>query len=58
MAKASVAAGVDSVMIEVHPNPGKALSDGPQSLTWEGFEELMRDLPNLANPFERIKDKV
>jgi 3-deoxy-7-phosphoheptulonate synthase len=49
MAKASVAAGADSLMIEVHPNPSKALSDGAQSLTWEGFEELMRDLPNVAN---------
>ncbi|KYC36773.1 3-deoxy-7-phosphoheptulonate synthase [Scytonema hofmannii PCC 7110] len=57
MAKASVAAGVDSLMIEVHPNPSKALSDGPQSLTWEGFEELMRDLPNMANAFESMKAK-
>ena len=37
MAKAAIAAGTDSLMIEVHPNPAKALSDGPQSLTPERF---------------------
>lgn len=40
-AMAAVASGTDSLMIEVHPNPAKALSDGPQSLTLEGFEKLM-----------------
>jgi 3-deoxy-7-phosphoheptulonate synthase len=44
MAKAAIAAGADSLMIEVHPNPAKALSDGPQSLTPEGFASLMQDL--------------
>ncbi len=43
MAMAAVAAGTDSLMIEVHPNPAKALSDGPQSLTPERFDRLMRD---------------
>lgn len=41
MAMAAIAAGADSLMIEVHPNPAKALSDGPQSLTIEAFEQLM-----------------
>ena len=41
MAMAAVAAGADSLMIEVHPNPAKALSDGPQSLTPERFDRLM-----------------
>src|SRR3990172_2602849 len=41
MSCASVAAGADGLMIEVHPTPEKALSDGPQSLTFEKFEELM-----------------
>ncbi|PMB09282.1 3-deoxy-7-phosphoheptulonate synthase, partial [Fischerella thermalis CCMEE 5282] len=41
MAMASIAAGCDSLMIEVHPNPKKALSDGPQSLTPEAFDQLM-----------------
>jgi 3-deoxy-7-phosphoheptulonate synthase len=44
MALASLAAGADSLMIEVHPNPAKALSDGPQSLTPERFEELVKEM--------------
>jgi len=38
MAMAAIAAVADSLMIEVHPNPAKALSDGPQSQTPERFE--------------------
>ncbi|NJM72034.1 MAG: 3-deoxy-7-phosphoheptulonate synthase [Scytonema sp. RU_4_4] len=53
MAKASVAAGTDSLMIEVHPNPSKALSDGPQSLTPEQFVELMQEIAPLAQFFGR-----
>lgn len=44
MALASIAAGTDSLMIEVHPNPAKALSDGPQSLNPEKFDRLMGEL--------------
>ncbi len=44
MARAAIAAGADSLMIEVHPNPAKALSDGPQSLTPERFDLLMQEL--------------
>ena len=41
MARATVAAGADGLLIEVHPNPDKALSDGAQSLYPEQFAELM-----------------
>jgi 3-deoxy-7-phosphoheptulonate synthase len=44
MARAAVAAGADGLIIEVHTEPDKALSDGPQSLFPEQFEQLMRDL--------------
>ncbi len=44
MAKAAIAAGTDSLMIEVHPNPAKALSDGPQSLTPDKFASVMDEL--------------
>ncbi|HJX74118.1 MAG TPA: 3-deoxy-7-phosphoheptulonate synthase [Candidatus Deferrimicrobiaceae bacterium] len=44
MSYAAVAAGADGLMIEVHPTPEKALSDGPQSLTFEKFGELMAAL--------------
>jgi 3-deoxy-7-phosphoheptulonate synthase len=42
LALASIAAGADGIMVEVHPDPGAALSDGDQSLTMEMFEDLMR----------------
>ena len=44
MALAAAAAGADGLIIEVHPEPDTALSDGPQSLTLEGFEQLMQTL--------------
>jgi len=44
LAKAAVAVGADGLMIEVHPNPAIALSDGPQSLTFDQFDQLMNDL--------------
>jgi 3-deoxy-7-phosphoheptulonate synthase len=48
MARAGVAAGADGLIIEVHTEPEKALSDGPQSLYPEQFEQLMRDLYVIA----------
>jgi len=53
MAMAAIAAGTDSLMIEVHPNPSLALSDGPQSLTPERFEELMQEMSVLGKIFGR-----
>jgi 3-deoxy-7-phosphoheptulonate synthase len=48
MALASLAAGADGLMIEVHPHPDQALSDGPQSLTPKRFGRLMEDLRRVA----------
>ncbi|MCK4516265.1 MAG: prephenate dehydratase, partial [Spirochaetaceae bacterium] len=48
MALAAVAAGADGLMIEVHPRPEEALSDGPQSLFPVQFEKLMRDIEALS----------
>jgi 3-deoxy-7-phosphoheptulonate synthase len=48
MARAAVAAGADGVIIEVHNNPEKALSDGPQSLYPEQFDRLMGELRIIA----------
>ncbi|BAU08985.1 3-deoxy-7-phosphoheptulonate synthase [Fischerella major NIES-592] len=53
MAMASIAAGCDSLMIEVHPNPKKALSDGPQSLTPEAFDQLMQELAVIGKAVGR-----
>ena len=44
LSKAAVAAGADGLMVEVHPCPACAMSDGPQSLTFEQFDTLMEDL--------------
>jgi 3-deoxy-7-phosphoheptulonate synthase len=48
LARAAAATGVDGVMVEVHPDPAKALSDGPQALTFPMFEEMMRDVKRIA----------
>lgn len=53
MAMAAIAAGTDSLMIEVHPNPAKAMSDGPQSLTPERFDGLMQELAVMGNAVSR-----
>ena len=49
MAFAAVAAGADGLMMEVHPNPAKALSDGPQSLTPDNYMEVMKGVMELAS---------
>jgi 3-deoxy-7-phosphoheptulonate synthase len=48
MARAAVAAGADGLLVEVHPDPDHALTDGAQSLRPEQFEELMRQLRIIA----------
>jgi 3-deoxy-7-phosphoheptulonate synthase len=48
LAKAAVAVGADSLMIEVHPDPASAMSDGPQSLKPKKFAQLMKDLKPFA----------
>jgi len=53
MAKAAVAAGADGLLIEVHPNPEEAKSDGPQSLRPEEFRELMKGLDPVARAVGR-----
>jgi 3-deoxy-7-phosphoheptulonate synthase len=44
MARAALAAGADALLVEVHPNPGKALSDGLQSLDFPEFEALLEEI--------------
>lgn len=53
MSKASIAAGADGLMIEVHPCPECALSDGEESLTFEQFEELSREMKQVVQIFGR-----
>jgi 3-deoxy-7-phosphoheptulonate synthase len=59
MARAAVAAGCDGLLIEVHPNPDKALSDGAQSLFPEQFARLMDQLRIIAPAVDRsIKAEI
>lgn len=53
LAKASVACGADGLMIEVHNDPAHAMSDGPQSLTFENFDNLMNELKGYIALAER-----
>ncbi len=53
MARAAVAAGADGLMIEVHPNPEMALSDGAQSLFPDQFENLMEQIRMVARALDR-----
>jgi 3-deoxy-7-phosphoheptulonate synthase len=53
LALASVAAGADGLMIEVHPNPDQALKDGAQSLTFDNFQQFMAQLAPLASAINR-----
>ena len=53
MARASVAAGADGLLIEVHPDPTRALSDGAQTLFPDQFKQLMKELHLIAPAVER-----
>jgi 3-deoxy-7-phosphoheptulonate synthase len=53
MARAAVAAGADGIMVEVHNEPEKALSDGPQALLPDQFEELMAQVKAIAEVIGR-----
>ncbi len=60
MARAAVAAGADGLMVEVHPNPAQAMSDGPQSLLFDQFTNLMDDVRAIADVVGRqmLADRV
>ncbi|HZK84743.1 MAG TPA: bifunctional 3-deoxy-7-phosphoheptulonate synthase/chorismate mutase [Desulfosporosinus sp.] len=54
LSKAAIAAGADGLLIETHPNPAEAVSDGPQSLTPEQFIQLAAELGAVAESVERV----
>ncbi len=62
MGLAAIAAGADGIIVEVHHNPDKAMSDGPQSLYPEQFEKLMRDIevlsPVVGKEVSRIRSTI
>ena len=54
LSKAAIAAGADGLLIETHPNPADAVSDGPQSLTPEQFVQLAGELGAVAGSVKRV----
>lgn len=54
LSKGAIATGADGLMIEVHPNPACALSDGPQSLTFEQFDKLCQEL----KPYAKLSNRA
>jgi 3-deoxy-7-phosphoheptulonate synthase len=54
VALAGIAAGADGIMVEVHPNPEQAMSDGAQSLPFEHYKNLMRDIKPIAHAVRRM----
>lgn len=57
MSRAALAAGADGIIVEVHPCPEEALSDGPQSLTFAEFARLMDELRPIAAAVGKTMDK-
>jgi 3-deoxy-7-phosphoheptulonate synthase len=53
VARGAVAAGADGLIVEVHPNPAKALSDGGQSLKPEKFAQMVREVRKVAEAVGR-----
>jgi 3-deoxy-7-phosphoheptulonate synthase len=53
MSRAAIAAGADGLIIEVHPRPAEAFSDGDQSLTPGQFEQVMREVDSIAKAMDR-----
>jgi 3-deoxy-7-phosphoheptulonate synthase len=58
MARAAVAAGADGLIIEVHPDPDRALSDGMQSLDLPLFAQLMREVEAIAHAIGRPVHRI
>jgi 3-deoxy-7-phosphoheptulonate synthase len=53
MARAAIAAGADGILVEMHPHPDRALSDGAQSLYPNQFTELMREIRVITEAIHR-----
>ncbi|MDD3022687.1 MAG: 3-deoxy-7-phosphoheptulonate synthase, partial [Syntrophomonadaceae bacterium] len=54
MALAAVGAGCDGLMVEVHQNPSEAWSDGPQSLTPDNFEKMVKKIMAMKDALDNL----
>jgi 3-deoxy-7-phosphoheptulonate synthase len=55
LSRAAVAIGADGLIVEVHPNPAKAVSDGAQSLDIPGYRAMMKDLAPYIELWKRSR---
>lgn len=53
LAYAAAAVGADGIIVEVHPRPSEALSDGPQALTFDDFDTLMTKIESILSAFDK-----
>jgi 3-deoxy-7-phosphoheptulonate synthase len=53
LALAAAAAGADGIIVEVHPDPAKALSDGMQALTFDDFSNLMSTMERMLKALDK-----
>jgi 3-deoxy-7-phosphoheptulonate synthase len=53
LARAAVAAGADALLVEIHPDPDHAISDGAQTLTLAQFREMMQQVRKIAQAVDR-----
>lgn len=58
LAVAAAAAGADGIIVEVHPRPQEALSDGPQALTFEDFAQMMKKVERVLTALDRPLQKA
>ena len=58
LSRAAVAIGADGLIVEVHPCPEKAVSDGAQSLTLDGFRDMMQELKPYIELWKESRDRV
>lgn len=58
MARAGIAAGANGLIVEVHPRPAEALSDGPQSLTLEKFETMVTEVHRISEAMHPVDEAV
>ena len=54
MAKASLAAGADGLILEIHPHPDKSVSDAQQTISLESFAQIMRELTLLHKALKEL----
>jgi 3-deoxy-7-phosphoheptulonate synthase len=56
MARAGVAAGADGMIVEIHPDPANAWSDGPQSLNEKNYLKMMKEVDVIFNAMKQIRE--